>query len=513
VSKHKQNRLIAITCVALGLFITDIDAIENLRSKAQLLHCSSSQEEALTHIQSISSAPLFKPGLPNETADLTNPGLKAETLSQLLSVLHASAIKFPQNKDKVESILLQWNFCGVVDRGTYFDHRIHAGKAIRTESSGSANNWQGFKLFGIVPGCVLPSSGTTAFQFTTHHQENVSSMLADSYLLQSHIKQCLPHPDDLRLYRTNTKNFISRIIPISPINKNIAEDNWVTHCKPLNVTATEPTRNTLQTNIVSEKPDTATLTPITTAEPELGAAITSHTQSSSTAQKTTKLKRQTKKPPSQKPSKVVSIPDAGIIVPFEPLESSPPNTVVTSNLPPVPVITSATSGNAITSTNVIRSHGLSGALSLENRSFDSDLTSIKLSASYKPLSDSYWFIRTAINASQTDKPAYSWGLGYDDWHAGSWGFQINHWGPLELGDGLEVKNSTMALNYKFDTSWLAKRNIASSVELSKTFSGKPSVSWGWSWNPRSHFFVRSTMIYPTDTQDINWSYGLRKTDS
>jgi len=235
VSKHKKNIFTAIFCIALTIFTTNLSAVETLRSIAQLLHCSNSTEEALTHIQLLSNVPLFKPGLPSESSDLAKPLLKAETLNQLLSVLHASAIKYPENKDSIEAILLRWNFCSVVDRETYFDHWIQDGVTMRSESIGSANNWQGLKLFGVVP-----SSINNRFRFTTHHKDNVASLLADNYLLQSHIRQCLPHPDDSRLYRNKTKNFISRIIPISSSTQKAVEDRWTNECTAITPSSEEP---------------------------------------------------------------------------------------------------------------------------------------------------------------------------------------------------------------------------------------------------------------------------------
>jgi len=186
---------------------------------------------------------------------------------------------------------------------------------------------------------------------------------------------------------------------------------------------------------------------------------------------------------------------------------------------PTPVVvTGPSNGSAITSASANSLKGLSGSISIENRSFRSKDTSLKLSFAYKPIADSYWFIRSAINISQTSKPlTYSWGIGYDDWHPGTWAVQLNHWGPLRPGDGLDAKNAVAEISYKLKTRWLKKNNLSSSLGLAKPLSAKPSISWGWSWNPYSHWFVRSTLIKPLGydqgnnaqgTNGINWSYGF-----
>ena len=73
---------------------------------------------------------------------------------------------------------------------------------------------------------------------------------------------------------------------------------------------------------------------------------------------------------------------------------------------------------------------------------------------------------------------------------------------------MDIENAVAEVSYKLKGSWLAKNNLASTIALSKPLSDNPSVSWGWSWNPYSHWFIRSTLIKPIGTGGVNWSYGF-----
>ena len=203
-------------------------------------------------------------------------------------------------------------------------------------------------------------------------------------------------------------------------------------------------------------------------------------------------------------AKDTNTPD-GIPIEFDKLESD-----TNAQIQPAPVvITTPSNGSSIVSVNPVHSKGFSGSISVENRSFRIEDTSLKFNVGYKPIIDSYWFVRTGLNISQESQPfTYSWGIGYDDWHPGTWGIQLNHWGPLSPGDGFDIENAVAEISYKLKGHWLTKNNLASTVALSSPVSGDPSLSWGWSWNPYSHWFIRSTLIKPIGTGDINWSYGF-----
>ncbi|MBX2837296.1 MAG: hypothetical protein KTR35_10610, partial [Gammaproteobacteria bacterium] len=154
--------------------------------------------------------------------------------------------------------------------------------------------------------------------------------------------------------------------------------------------------------------------------------------------------------------------------------------------------------------------GFSGFISVNNRSFDSDGFSLTTGASYKPVKDSYWFIRGSWNYRLSDEEfRYTWGIGYDDWHPGTFSVQLNHWGPLLPGDYLDIDNAIASATYKFKkNAFMKKHGVSSSVTLSQKISGDPVFSWSNSWTPAGKWFVRSTLSQPIKGGDLSWSYGF-----
>ena len=155
-------------------------------------------------------------------------------------------------------------------------------------------------------------------------------------------------------------------------------------------------------------------------------------------------------------------------------------------------------------------HGFNGFITLGNRSFNSDGFSITTGASYKPIKDSYWFARSSWNYRFDDEEfRYTWGIGYDDWHPGTWAVQLNHWGPLLPGDYLDLDNAVASVTYKFNKNkFMQKNKLSSSVTLSQKISGDPVFSWSNSWSPKGKWFVRSTISKPIKGGDLSWSYGF-----
>jgi len=155
--------------------------------------------------------------------------------------------------------------------------------------------------------------------------------------------------------------------------------------------------------------------------------------------------------------------------------------------------------------------GFNGFFTLSDRGFDSDGLGFTGGLSYKPIKDSYWFARTSASYrfNDEDKWRYTWGIGYDDWHPGTFAAQLNHWGPLKPGDGLDIDNAVASLTYKFKKNkFMKKHRLFSSVTLSQKISGDPVLSWSNSWSPVGKWFIRSTISQPLKEGDLSWSYGF-----
>ena len=519
-------------CLSITMVNSDTgsDSDNNLQSATEKLYCAADKHEAAHHIRSIGNSRLLTPGLPAESAVNDQPLLQATTLDQVLLVLHRTAEKFPEVKNLVEETVIQWNYCSVIDNGKFYDHRQVKGKSVRTPSPHLHDNkWPGFHAFGLVPG----NYNSDSFNFTTPYINTSIRTLADVQLQQRYIAHCLPHPDDKHLYRADKRNFISRVQATHTGRRQFKPVSWNLSCDtpeppPENQPEKQPEKQPenqlekLTDNTVHQAAPETVQKPVQSkpAVPELTGTETQKIPELAAAGA----------PPATDTTQKGSAPEP-VLVEIESITPaiSPPGNADKTDTPesvpvffettevdrdtqpqPAPVVVTAPSnGNSIVSVNTITSKGLSGSISIENRSFRIKDTSLKFNLGYKPVVDSYWFIRSALNVSQESQPfTYSWGIGYDDWHPGTWAIQLNHWGPLSPGDGLDIDNAVAEISYKLKSTWLKKNNLASTIALSKPVSDDPSLSWGWSWSPRSHWFIRSTLIKPLGEGGVNWSYGF-----
>jgi len=502
----------SLTAIACLLLTFPVNPDQSFQTFVQKLHCATNAQTAAAYIKDIRNTALHPPGLPVTHSGPGSSFVTAASLDQTLSILYESSLKYPENHELIEQTIIQWNFCPVIDSGIFFDHTVIDKEVIRIPSAGSATNWQGFKSFGLLP----QTSEKSLFKYTTHYKASVINTLADQNFLQTYIKHCLPHPDNGKLYRSNKKNFISRIQNRPTLPDAAIKTDWITECTAAPDKAIPTSPKVIEapspsiTKDFNVKPD---LPPLAAAQPVTQAETNSSVPAPTVIAEPETLAEDDPEVAESTPASVVvavpknspAITDEGAAVPFEQSDTS----TTTEILPAAVVITGPSNGNTVATTNINNSKGISGSVSLENRSFELSNTSLKLAVAYKPLQDSYWFVRSALNVSQQSKPlTYSWGIGYDDWHPGTWALQLNHWGPLAFGDGLDLDNAVAEISYKLKSNWLKDKNLSGSVALSKPLTDKPVLSLGWSWNPYSHWFVRSTVIKPLDSSDINWSYGF-----
>jgi len=157
-------------------------------------------------------------------------------------------------------------------------------------------------------------------------------------------------------------------------------------------------------------------------------------------------------------------------------------------------------------------HGFSGSIALNNTKLElgeEDNYSITSSVAYKPIKDSFFFLRSGITLNNSDEPlSYTWGIGYDDWHPGTWGFEINNWNPLNPGDGLDFDNAVASLTRKFKADFLQNNNLASSLSLNKSANSEFALTWLVSWSPRPNWFVRTLITQSLEGNGTSWAYGF-----
>lgn len=484
--------------------------VSDFRATVDKIQCASNQEEAAYHLHQLRKHQLITPGIPVESTTGNSQELRATSLDKALLVLADSAKKFPKNKDLVEKTVIQWNFCSVIDNETFYDHRSANGKTERYPSTAEDSNlWSGFHAFGLTPG--PDQSNLPEFDFTTPYTSTAIRSLADRRLQQRYINHCLPHPDDGHLYRDFGRNFISRLSPASAVKSPLIEWTWRIQCQTEEPLLTEipSTREAEQNPIAANTNQTELVNSLIEAEPITAQKDEAKTQFPVLAA-AIELPAEKPLPGATQNRFETRLPDSVIVpIPAREIEIVLANSIEPdTSLTPV-AVTGRRAGNDVVTPTTSNSKGFSGSISLNNRSFTVKNTSINFAASYKPVKDSYWFIRSGLNISQESKPlTYTWGLGYDDWHAGTWAVQLNHWGPLKPGDGLDFKNAVADVSYKFNKPWLDHYDLSSSISLSKPISKKPTLSWGWSWSPYSHWFIRSTLMKPLGENGLNWSYGF-----
>jgi hypothetical protein len=134
--------------------------------------------------------------------------------------------------------------------------------------------------------------------------------------------------------------------------------------------------------------------------------------------------------------------------------------------------------------------------------------------SWHPISS--FFIGGGLNYNYypgKGKLSYSWGIGYNDWHPGTFSVQLNNWGPNRLNEGLAFKKAVANIGYKFEADFLRPYNITGSAAVSIPISGDPSVSTTWNWSPAENWFIRASLQRKFGSQgNWNWAYNFGYAD-
>ena len=152
---------------------------------------------------------------------------------------------------------------------------------------------------------------------------------------------------------------------------------------------------------------------------------------------------------------------------------------------------------------------MSGSFALSNRRFEPDDWSFTANISYKPIVDNYYFARTGFTWVDGEEPlSYYWGVGYNDWHPGTWAFELNNWGPLTPGDGLEIEKAIASISYKFDSPLLKKYNISTSATLSGGKHSNSALTFASSWTPKPNWFFRNLITQSLEGGPATWAYGF-----
>lgn len=147
-----------------------------------------------------------------------------------------------------------------------------------------------------------------------------------------------------------------------------------------------------------------------------------------------------------------------------------------------------------------KKYSLGGQITLQD-SVDTGTPALSVSATYKPDAKNYWFFKgTARHKFNKDNEdfSYSWGLGYDDWHTGTWSVQLNNYESIKIGEGLKIDKAIASVGYKLDADYLKKNRLSSAITLSKPIKGDASLSASLKWSPKSYWFIKGILIAPLE---------------
>lgn len=108
------------------------------------------------------------------------------------------------------------------------------------------------------------------------------------------------------------------------------------------------------------------------------------------------------------------------------------------------------------------------------------------------------FVRAGLGWGLTSKwqeafdlePSWSWGLGYDNWRAGTVSAQLNHWGPLRrIPARSTLANATAALGYKVPLGKRLGKRGSLRADLTTPLTWSPALGIGVSLKLPASCFV------------------------
>lgn len=159
--------------------------------------------------------------------------------------------------------------------------------------------------------------------------------------------------------------------------------------------------------------------------------------------------------------------------------------------------------------------GLAGNVYLK-KSLGSGKWGIGGSINRKLIKDDYWFARVGWSYSleeDEDPFSYSWGIGYSDWHAGTFSAQLNNWGPIKMGEGLALDKAIASLGYSVKSDLLKKYRLSLSGALNIPVDGNSSAAVNMRWSPMENWYINASVSQPLEGGgDPKWSYGFGYSD-
>lgn len=524
-----------------------------LLKKMAVLQCTTDLQTASNTINTLFniSPPNFQ--WPDEWLGTraAQPALHAQTLDITLLTLKNTAERFPSLRQTIERVALQWNYCDVFSDTTFFNLSVQTHTLQkRLAASETLAQWEGFKQWGF-----LTPDPPERFVPQLLSEIRLAPLGYQYFLHRIYRQHCFPHPETGQLVteaEAAPPVLFSRVTPSPPADYGTPETfpyAWNAEC-PLPKTATQPRAvlpnvavsparmpppvqpsvvivQTAAANVVKIQPEPTT-TPNHAPSPESTAKLLVILDTPQKAQPSPKLRSPTahsipktlQLPPSKHkkptnlhknvppaltalPTIVAHSPALNIPVFFdeEELRPNPDNTL------PNAKSTNTASGRK----NKRKKLRLAGNIA-DTYSIKDGSNTLSASATWSPKEN--WFATGNVSVKD-GQLGYSWGAGYADWRPGKWSAQVNNYGPISPGKGLDLDNTVASVGYQFKSKQLEKRKLNASTNISLTGlsgQGKASASTTVQWNPKPNWYARTTASIPLEGGAPNWTYGFGYND-
>ena len=159
--------------------------------------------------------------------------------------------------------------------------------------------------------------------------------------------------------------------------------------------------------------------------------------------------------------------------------------------------------------------GLAGNIYLKH-SLRHSAEAIGGSINRKLIKDSYWFARVGWNYTleTSDDPfTYSWGIGYSDWHPGTFSAQLNNWGPIKPEQGLALEKAVANFGYSVKSDFLKKHRLGLSGSINVPVEGNSSIAGNLRWSPIENWYINTSVSHPLEGDGTpKWTYGFGYSD-
>jgi hypothetical protein len=484
---NKSILWLAVYVLLIAVTTTNLYAAERaspLVQVAQKLHCATSEIQAGALLDEIEQAKLASFGLPLDESNGKDSGtLYIASLDILLRALDETATNYPSLRARVEKILLNWNFCALREEQLFLDMNLVDGELSRK-----------------APSNIYPANqkGLSQWGFLSPDPAQFNKPLIDKELWSKlHTQQCIPNIDSGEMPDEEAAKTLSGSLHLATLPANKPDDKYPFQWRPsceVELGELDGYNQGYEAGVASgfgiKNSELAVKGMLKDIEKSQRDLIVSKAWSKEAYEAGMSKKR-----------------EAGFKLGRE-VGLNARQTLAQSQ-----VIPTAGSNPVISVQPLKGGHGLAGSY-YHTWALKDWTPSIGGSVSWSP--SQYWFVRGAANLKYSVNPnsfTYSWGVGYDDWHPGTFGVQLNNWGPIHWGDGLNIEKAVGAITYKFDSKFLQSKNIGSSAALSiPVNNGNPALQTNFRWSPIPSWYLYSGFNFPLDGKMPTWNYGFGRQD-